>query len=61
MTSEHNNGVDCLSGVCLSPYSKPLAEAENADDVIACIDVNLHVECIRLLLRVAEMVQGSHF
>jgi 3'-phosphoadenosine 5'-phosphosulfate (PAPS) 3'-phosphatase len=30
-------------------YSKPRAEAENVDGVIACIDANLHAECIRLL------------
>lgn len=29
-------------------YSKPRAEAENVDGVIACIDANLHAECIRL-------------
>jgi 3'(2'), 5'-bisphosphate nucleotidase len=29
-------------------YSKPRAEAENVDGVIACIDANLHDECIRL-------------
>jgi 3'(2'), 5'-bisphosphate nucleotidase len=29
-------------------YSKPRAEAENVDGVIACINANLHAECIRL-------------
>lgn len=29
-------------------YNKPRSEAENVDGVIACIDANLHAECIRL-------------
>jgi hypothetical protein len=47
MTREHKTSVDCLSNVYMSPDSKPLADAENADGVIACIDANLHAGCFK--------------